>query len=551
MTAIINTKLGEHRGKRRVWLEGQKLAREKFYPGVKYDVEFKAGRAVLKASATGKYTVSRRERNGRISPIIDLTANELAELFDGVQMLRVTIREGKIVVSAHHQEQLIKDRVDRLVAKLESYEPLSVSSLFHGAGVLDKAIHKGFWDAGIDSKIAVAVELEGKYLETSLSNNPELWGEDSVAIESPIQAVNINRNPPQVDIVVGGIPCTGASLAGRSKNKLQYAESHDAAGAMFFNFLEFVKVLNPAIVLLENVPSYGETASMVVIRSVLSSLGYNLQEAIFDGNEFGALENRKRLCVVAVSKGIDGFDIHGVTPVQRKESTLSEVLESIPHDSDRWKSFDYLAEKEQRDKAAGKGFRRQLLTGEEAFCGVIGRGYAKARSTEPFIVHPNNPKLSRLLTPAEHCRVKKIPESVIDGLSDTVAHEVLGQSVIFPVFEAVAKELGMSLWRQLGLTSIQVEVFDSEQSVIGGEDFHWAHGVVDDNGVIKPTSAAKELGMPVHFVGDSCNEIRILDPNGSDVAAHNQPCTHVAVEITEDDHMKIVGGRERVASALR
>lgn len=33
MASIINTKLGENRGKARIWLEGGKLAREGYLPG--------------------------------------------------------------------------------------------------------------------------------------------------------------------------------------------------------------------------------------------------------------------------------------------------------------------------------------------------------------------------------------------------------------------------------------------------------------------------------------------------------------------------------------
>src|SRR5690606_34320169 len=158
-------------GNKRIWLEGQKLVREGYVPGMKYDLEFKESQVLLHVSDTGKYTVSRRQRNGRVMPIIDLTVQELAEVFDGVEMLRVAIKDKKIVISAHHQQQRVKERVDRLIHKLKNGEPLSVCSLFHGGGVLDKAIHEGLWNSGIDSKVAVAVELEGKYLDSSLRNN--------------------------------------------------------------------------------------------------------------------------------------------------------------------------------------------------------------------------------------------------------------------------------------------------------------------------------------------------------------------------------------------
>jgi DNA (cytosine-5)-methyltransferase 1 len=543
MPTIVNTKLGEHRGKKRIWLEGQKLAREGYLPGMKYDLEIKDTKVILHVSEQGKFTVSKRERNGRLSPIIDISAQELAHIFDGVEMLRVAIKNGAIVISAHHQQLRVKERVERLVNKLETGEPLRVCSLFHGGGVLDKALHKGLWDAGLRSKIAVAVELESKYLDSSLRNNPELWDEHSMVIESPIQAVSVNRNPPQVDILAGGVPCTGASKSGRSKNKLEFAESHEAAGAMFFNFLQFVEALNPSIVLIENVPEYANTASMEVIRSVLGSLGYIVQERVLDGNEFGVLEKRKRLCAVAISKGIEGFNLDNVQPVRTKEACLKEVLEVVDHDSERWKSFDYLADKEKRDKAAGKGFSRQLLSGEEQFCGTIGKDYAKCRSTEPFIVNESDASLSRILTPAEHCRVKGIPETVVEGLSDTTAHQILGQSVVFPAFEAVAKELGDSLWRWRNVKKVVVEVVDIEQNYIGGEDFHWATAVVDGQGFLKLTPAAETTGMPINVdfdVGDAPGRIAFYDPAGNHTSSGHDPCNFVPAELTAEGKIKVV-----------
>lgn len=531
MATIVNTKLGEHRGKKRVWLEGQKLLREGYYPGMKYDLELKDSQVVLRVKEEGKFTVSKRERNGRVYPIIDLTAQELATVFDGVEMLRVFIRNGAIVISAHHQQERVIERVNRLISKLENGESLSVCSLFHGGGVLDKAIHAGFNKAGIASAISVAVEMEGKYLDSSLANNPELWNEDSIVIESPIQAVNLSKRPPQVDVLMGGIPCTGASKSGRSKNKLEFAESHEAAGAMFFNFLQFVEALNPAVVLIENVPEYQNTASMEVIRSVLSSLGYSLQERILDGNEFGVIERRKRLCVVALSHGIDGFELEKVQPIRTKENRIKDILEPVSLDSERWKSFDYLAAKELRDKAAGKGFSRQLLTGDDEFCGTIGKDYAKCRSTEPFIVHPEQSELSRIFTPTEHCRVKGIPEELIQGLSDTVAHQILGQSVVFPAFEALALALGNSLWSWVGMMPIMVEVVDESQPVIGGEDFHWATALVDAKGTLKLSPAAKKQGMPFNIMD---GQLAVYSPNGTKKSCGHEPCEYLPVMMSGD-----------------
>lgn len=311
--------------------------------------------------------------------------------------------------------------------------------------MLDRALHSGLTRSGVSSFVQIGVEIEPVYLDASLRNNPDLWRDDSYVVCSDIREMDWGNNVPECSILASGTPCTGASLAGRAKNKLAFAESHEDAGALFVDFLNAVKATNPAVVLIENVEGYQNTASMTVTRSVLVSLGYQIAEAILDSNEYGTLERRKRLVVVAVSKGMPAFDFGLVKPIRDKENSLNEVLEDLPLDSDRWKPFEYLAAKEERDIAAGKGFVRQLLDGSEAYCGCIGRHYAKCRSTEPFLKHPTDQSLLRIFTPVEHARLKGVPEEMIAGASNTVAHEILGQSVAYPVFEAVGAALGQYL----------------------------------------------------------------------------------------------------------
>lgn len=444
---VINTKLRLTSKEKTpsVWLEGQKLAKGGIETGQVLYAHFdKSSRRVV-ASKTGDadlndvkaFTVSRRRRNGKEYPLIELRAEELASLFEGVELLRVAIKDGKITIRPHGQQQKVQSRLERLLSKVRNGEKLATGSLFHGGGVLDRALHEGFSEAGLYSSIRVAVEIESKYLDCSLNNNSMLWDDNSIAIESPIESVELS-NAPQLDLVVAGIPCTGASISGRTKGKLSCAEEHSSAGALFVYFLNFVLATQPAIVLFENVPPYQKTASYMVIESVLLTAGYDIHTSVLNGNSLGALENRDRLVCVATTKGLD-FDFDRIEPVRVKEQTLSEIIDFYPQDSDKWKTYSYLADKEQRDIANGKGFKRQLLDGTNDSCGTIGRGYNKARSTEPFLVSPFGDGKSRLFSPAEHARAKGIPENLVNGVSDTTAHEILGQSVIFPVFQAVGK----------------------------------------------------------------------------------------------------------------
>lgn len=393
------------------------------------------------------FKVSKRERNGIVYPLLEIRTDLIAAMFKGCEKVRVAIRAGRIVVSALHVDLKIRERVERLKRKLASKEQLSVGSLFHGGGVLDKAVHSGMLAVGVASLVMVAIEMEPIFLDASLRNNPELFTEDSYLINSDIRDVSMMGAVPQLDVCIAGIPCTGASKSGRSSLGLKFAEDHPDAGALFYDYLEFIKATNPAISLVENVPEFRNSAGMSVVRSVLGSLGYDLYETVLNGADFGAIEARERMVMVAVTKGLD-FALPFMFPSSHPQSvgastrTLGDVLEDIPLDSPMWKTYDYLAEKEVRDLAAGKGFKRALVTGSVSTIGTQGKGYAKARSTEVQLIHPTNPKLSRLLTEFEHAGVKSIPICVIHGLSPTRAHEVLGQSGCYTKFEALGVALG-------------------------------------------------------------------------------------------------------------
>lgn len=463
MTSIVITKVGERKGTHRIWLEGPKLEREGFHANAEYIIETENEKQLTLVRSNGKATdgsktrtVSGRTRksSGKVTPIIDLNSQMLAKWFEVDDKLRVAIRRGKLIIRKHHTTGRIKERLERIRTKIAEGRRLAVHSHYHGAGVLDLAIHSGFAKSGVSTFVQVAIEIERKYLDISLQANPELFDDDSILIEGAIQDV---RFDPRVkaDILVAGIPCTGASTAGRAKmrdtkgeKRTYLPEEHDQAGALFFHTLNYIEVSQPGIVILENVKAYATTASMAVIRSVLTSMGYVVQEKVLNGNEFGALENRNRLCVVAVTQGLeDAIDMDAIVPTQEKPARLSEVFDDVPLDSVRWKSFDYLRKKEERDLAAGKGFRRQLFTGEEGHISTVTRQYMKCRSTDPFIQHPEDPLLSRLLTRFEHARVKGIPERLITDpdIADTTAHELLGQSIVFPMFEAVGISLGAQL----------------------------------------------------------------------------------------------------------
>ncbi|MCG9579074.1 DNA cytosine methyltransferase [Vibrio tubiashii] len=464
MPTLINTRLSEGKGgKPRIWMEGGKLAREGIEPGMKYDLIEDKNSVSIKFTETGTFAVNKRtnKHNGTILPLIEIRDKLLLNLFKKNQKLRVVVKQSEIIVTAHFMDAKIKERVERFMNNMIQGKPQRFGSCFHGGGGLDKSTHNGLKLAGIKSIAGVVIEKESPYLESSLRNNPELFDKKTTVIHSEIQDVLFTSKPSQMDIAIMGIPCESSSISGRSKNGHWggnqaggHAESHSKVGAMFYYALEFIRNCNASVVILENVEPYSKTASADIIRSMLTEWGYNFAETTLTGTDYGSLEKRSRWALVAISKGFENYglnisdlDLSNILPLRQKPQNLGCILQDVPLDTEattRWKRGLHLEEKEKRDAANGKGFRRQLLEPLAEFCGTIGKSYAKIRSTEPMLKHPDyeTNKLFRIFTAVEHCLIKGFDPSFIRGNSETTAHEILGQSVCYGAFEALAYAIG-------------------------------------------------------------------------------------------------------------
>lgn len=249
------------------------------------------------------FNVTKRERNGVVHPLFEIRTGIWRDVFDTIKSVRVAIRNGRIVVTANHMAAKIRERVARLFNKLRTGAELTVFSLFHGSGVMDKAMHQGMALSGVKTFSQAVVEMRSNYLDASLRNNPELWRDESVAICGDIREIDWRNSPVACEVLSAGLPCTGMCNAGRAKNKLDCGEDHPTAGTLFID-LEAVQAVNLSIIDLECVPELQNSASMVVIRSRLELLGYDSHEVVLSAADFGALENRQRLIVVGISKGL-------------------------------------------------------------------------------------------------------------------------------------------------------------------------------------------------------------------------------------------------------
>lgn len=428
------SKLTDHRGNKRLWLEGLRLAKNGFTKGEKYTAEFNKATAstpasiVLRLDEAGDRIVSGRRRKGQehYTPIIDICCPEVEQTVGSATRIRADFYQGVIEVTIHHEDKAKEDRETRTAENVQAGK-VTEGALCAGAGVASAALHEGLKLGGLESSVEWIVDRESKYLQVAIDNNPAIT-DDTRIFQASLEELEPELLGP-VDILQVSLPCTGHSKAGKSKNAISQAEQHSTDATAAWGLMAAIRAVNPSIIVSENVTEAEDSGTYLMIKAELVRRGYNIHSRVLDETDAGTLEKRKRWWFVAVSAGLDFIDLNWLQPLRRVHNKLGEVLEQVPADSKTWADNQYLKDKAIKDKAAGKGFARQLVTADSKAVGTIGRHYNKRRSTEPFVLRADGKE--RLLTPAEHARVKGIDPAMVEGVNATTAHEALGQSILW------------------------------------------------------------------------------------------------------------------------
>jgi DNA (cytosine-5)-methyltransferase 1 len=444
-------KIGNHRGAPRIWLDMPRLAEAGLAPGARFDLDVVPHGIRIRASDTGVRCVSAKTlKSGVQLPIIDINSKESLSTFDGHGHVRVIVRADAVYVLLLASELAVLERATRLKTKLANGQPLEVASLSHGVGVLSFAAHEGLSDSGLRCELATFNEIHEGYAAQSVLANPASAA--AVPLCAPMQELIqdnwILDKLPKVEVMELGLPCSGASIAGKSKLGLAKMEDHRHVGHLVHAALVLIARLQPAALVLENVEEYAKSASAQLMRHQLADMGYRIEEFVLRARDFGALENRVRWALVALSDGVPSLgSIEPNEASGKPANALGDLLDAVPLDSPSWSPMNYLRDKEARDRAAGKGFAMQVVTPASTSVPTIRKQYNKGGSTDPYVQHPERPELLRKFTPAEHARIKGVPATLVADMSATAAHEALGQGVVVAPFRALFQRLGECLQR--------------------------------------------------------------------------------------------------------
>lgn len=175
-----------------------------------------------------------------------------------------------------------------------------VLDLFSGAGGLSR----GFYDAGYD--IVLGVDYDEAALKTFKENHGgaetmKLDLFDHKNIDIIIDYLRINNI--DLDVLVGGPPCQGFSVAGPR-------DMNDKRNTLYTAMVKLAGRVKPQAVVLENVPGMVQTNGGIGAKRVVedfAKIGYRMIPKLLYGPDYGLPQIRKRVFFVGLRDGSEDF----------------------------------------------------------------------------------------------------------------------------------------------------------------------------------------------------------------------------------------------------
>jgi DNA (cytosine-5)-methyltransferase 1 len=193
---------------------------------------------------------------------------------------------------------------------------MKIVSLFAGAGGLDlgliQAGHSVIW----------ANDFDRDSCETYAKNigNHIVFGDIEQIDASAI---------PDCDVIVGGFPCQGFSLA----NMLRSPE--DSRNKMYKHLHRIIRAKKPDYFLAENVRGILSLGGGEVITKIVKDferLGYSVEHRVFNTADYGVPQSRIRVLIAGTHKGRNLVKFRFPKPTTSKQSRVSigAALKGIP-----------------------------------------------------------------------------------------------------------------------------------------------------------------------------------------------------------------------------
>lgn len=188
----------------------------------------------------------------------------------------------------------------------------NIVSLYSGAGGLDIGFHL----AGFNTIWANDIDLFATKTYQDIFPSHTVTAGDLLEQKLP-EAGN-------VDLVIGGPPCQGFSIAGKM-------DPNDPRSKHVWNFLSVVEKLSPRGFVMENVKSLAVNSRWQGLRDSLikqaQKMGYKTKLLLLNAAHFGVPQARERMFLIGLKEG-DFYD--PIYTSLNKLPTVKEALEMLP-----------------------------------------------------------------------------------------------------------------------------------------------------------------------------------------------------------------------------
>ncbi len=201
-----------------------------------------------------------------------------------------------------------------------------VLDMFCGAG----GFSHGFERAGFD--IVTGVDFEEDALRTFERNHDGSTAVRTDLHETPPEEFFARPDTPdadEIDIIIGGPPCKGFSIAGERNE----GDERDTLVSIFLDYVEYVE---PEYAIMENVPGIrskrtpGGERYIELVRRRVGKAGYVHHEKQLNAADYGVAQARKRVIVVAHQPD---HTFAYPSPTVDEHRTVGEALAEIPSDA--------------------------------------------------------------------------------------------------------------------------------------------------------------------------------------------------------------------------
>lgn len=218
--------------------------------------------------------------------------------------------------------------------------------LFAGCGGLALGLHRAGW------KGLFAVERDPMAFETFAANLVnsdapyrafDAWPSwmpktnlDLVAmLDDPAMRQHLAGLRGAIDLVAGGPPCQGFSVGGKR-------DGGDDRNTLVYRMLEFVDIIQPRAVLIENVegmarrfiarPGAGAMSVAEDVIAKLEDLGYIASYQLINSANFGVPQARKRVAIIGVKNaGVSREELHGlITDAIERAAVDTRLRHGLP-----------------------------------------------------------------------------------------------------------------------------------------------------------------------------------------------------------------------------